>query len=64
MQRDLKINLGKQLRKEFQVPDDLPFPMRKALEALTEAPAYTAHDNAESRDAPNNTNPPLAHTGD
>ena len=44
MQRDLKLSLGKQLRKEFQVPDDLPVPMRKALEALAEAPAYTADD--------------------
>lgn len=26
--------LGRRLRREFRVPDDLPFPMQKALEAL------------------------------
>lgn len=28
--------LGHRLRREFRVPDDLPFPMRKALEALAD----------------------------
>lgn len=37
MDRDLKLHLGKQLRKEFCVPEDLPPRMRKALEALARA---------------------------
>ena len=49
MQRDLKIILGQQLRKEFRVSDDLPFPMRKALEALAKAPALSADDDDADR---------------
>jgi hypothetical protein len=34
MERHFKNVFGRQLRKQFTVPDDLPYPMRKALEAL------------------------------
>ena len=39
MERHLESVLSKQLRQWFKVPEDLPYPLRKALEALAEASA-------------------------
>lgn len=57
MERHFKNAFGKQLRKEFTLPDDLPYPMRKALEALSRPVSESAsplaarddEDSAHSR---------------
>ncbi len=37
--------LGKKLRQIYVAPDELPFPMRKALEALTHRPLTGDNDD-------------------
>jgi hypothetical protein len=36
--------LGKGLQQEFKPPEDLPFPLQKALKALAELPAEAAEE--------------------
>lgn len=44
MEKSTIKGLGKGLQRTFVPPEDLPYPMRKALEALAKQP-YEARDN-------------------
>ena len=51
MQKPIMKQLGKQMREKFPLPDDLPAPIRKALERLAateKSQAMPAHSVCEN----------------
>jgi hypothetical protein len=64
MERHFKSMFGKQFRKEFVVPDDLPFPMRKALEALANNEVELPQTRGGCGQDPTSTNVTLAWKSD
>ena len=58
--------LGKALRKEFEAPDHLPFPMRKALEQLAVQSVQdgSSNDNGRWQQCETENGEPQARNGD
>ena len=44
MEKSIIKSIGKGLQQEFKPPEDLPFPLQKALKALAELPAEVAEE--------------------
>jgi len=59
MEKSTVALLGQGLRQEFKAPENLPFPLRKALEALAKLPAELDEESpAESAPTSANSCPP------